>query len=134
VDDACWKLLFENALYESEVNAYCPYSNFPVGASILWGSGRVTNGANVENASYGMTICAERSAVCRANCRQRDKIVAVAIYTPTDKPSAPCGACRQVLNEFGPDALVRSYCDSEDILEARLSDLLPHAFGPGNLT
>src|SRR5438128_2289813 len=76
-------------------NAYCPYSGFRVGAAVLGGSGKVFGGCNVENASYGITICAERSAVARAITDGETKIDAVVIYTPTPMPTAPCGACRQ---------------------------------------
>ena len=113
--------------------AYCPYSKFRVGAVVLADDGHQFEGCNVENASYGLTICAERNAVFHMIAQAKQKIVAVVIYTPTPKPAAPCGACRQVINEFGPDALVVSVCDGPDVLRKKLSDLLPHAFGPSNL-
>ena len=113
--------------------AYCPYSRFPVGAAILTGDGAIVPGWNVENASYGLTICAERNAIFRAAGDGRLVVRAVAIYTPTAVPSAPCGACRQVINEFGPEALVVSVCDGPEVLSKRLGDLLPDAFGPANL-
>ena len=114
--------------------AYCPYSQFHVGAVVLTDDGLMFEGCNVENASYGLTICAERNAVFQMIARAQQKIVAVVIYTPTTKPSAPCGACRQVINEFGPDALIMSVCDGPDVLKKSLSELLPDAFGPANLT
>ncbi len=114
-------------------HAYCPYSHFRVGAAVRTADGLIIPGCNVENASYGLTMCAERNAVFRAVAGGKTEILAVAIYTPTAVPSAPCGACRQVLNEFGPDALVISACDGPDVLRKRLSELLPDAFGPGNL-
>ncbi len=114
-------------------HAYCPYSKFRVGAAVLTSDGDVFAGCNVENASYGLTICAERNAVFQAVTHGRTTLTAVAIYTPTPTPTAPCGACRQVLREFGPDALVLSICDGPDVLSARLSALLPHSFGPENL-
>ena len=85
--------------------AYCPYSHFQVGAAVLTGSGEIFAGCNVENASYGLTICAERNAVFQAVARGRGplSICAVVVFTPTATPTAPCGACRQVINEFGPD-------------------------------
>jgi cytidine deaminase len=113
--------------------AYCPYSKFRVGAVVLTEDGQMFEGCNVENASYGLTICAERNAVFQMIARAKQKIVAVVIYTPTPKPSAPCGACRQVINEFGPDALIMSVCDGPDVLKKKLSNLLPDAFGPANL-
>ena len=113
--------------------AYSPYSNFRVGAAVLTADGQICAGCNVENASYGLTICAERNAIFQMISQANQQIMAVVIYTPTPGPSAPCGACRQVINEFGPDALVVSVCDGPDRLMQRLSELLPDAFGPANL-
>jgi cytidine deaminase len=113
--------------------AYCPYSKFRVGAALLTEEGRIFSGCNVENASYGLTICAERNAVFQMVAQGRKTILAVVVYTPTPIPSAPCGGCRQVINEFGPDALVVSVCDGPDILRKKLFELLPDAFGPANL-
>jgi len=113
--------------------AYCPYSKFRVGAAVLTDRGHIFAGCNVENASYGLTICAERNAVFQMVANAESRILAVAIYTPTAEPAAPCGACRQVINEFGPEALVLSACDSSNVLREKLADLLPHAFGPSNL-
>jgi cytidine deaminase len=118
----------------ASANAYCPYSKFPVGAAVLTDGGDVFSGCNVENASYGLTICAERNAVFHMVSRGKQRIKALAIYTPTPKPSAPCGACRQVINEFGPGALIVSVCDGPGILRKTLSEILPEAFGPSNLT
>lgn len=115
--------------------AYCPYSRFRVGAAVLSGSGAVFAGSNVENASYGLTICAERNAVFQlaASGESPPLVRAALIYTPTPTPTAPCGACRQVLNEFGPGCLVIATCDGPDVIEATLDRLLPGAFGPQNL-
>jgi cytidine deaminase len=113
--------------------AYCPYSKFRVGAAVLTDEGEVVPGCNVENASYGLAICAERNAVFQAVARGHRTLRAVAVYTPTATPTAPCGACRQVLNEFGPEALVVSVCDGPETLRATLAELLPQAFGPQNL-
>ncbi len=114
--------------------AYCPYSNFRVGAAILTDSGTIIPGCNVENASYGLTICAERSAVFQMVAMGETSIRAVVIYTPTQAPTAPCGACRQVINEFGPSARILSICDGPQEIATRMSDLLPEAFGPRNLS
>jgi cytidine deaminase len=114
-------------------HAYCPYSGLSVGAAILTETDDIFTGCNVENASYGLTICAERSAVFQMVAKRRQRIEAVAIYTPTPKPAAPCGACRQVINEFGPDALIISVCDGPDVLRRQLAELLPDAFGPADL-
>ncbi|MDI6854084.1 MAG: cytidine deaminase [Deltaproteobacteria bacterium] len=113
--------------------AYAPYSKFPVGATVLTADGRMFDGCNVENASFGLTSCAERNAVSHMISQGRQQIVAVVIYTPTPKPASPCGACRQVINEFGPEALILSVCDGPDILKKKLSELLPEPFGPKNL-
>jgi cytidine deaminase len=112
--------------------AYCPYSRFRVGAVVLTEDGQLFEGCNVENASYGLTICAERNAIFQMAARGARKIVAVVIHTPTPTPVAPCGACRQVVREFGPDALVVSVCDGPGVLGKTLSELLPDAFGPGS--
>ncbi|MCP1288937.1 MULTISPECIES: cytidine deaminase [Chromobacterium] len=114
--------------------AYVPYSKFAVGAAILDGAGKIHIGCNVENASYGLTNCAERTAIyaARANHGIQD-VLAVCIYTPTATPTPPCGACRQVLNEFGPSMRVRAICDGEDQIDTTLKVLLPGAFGPKNL-
>lgn len=113
--------------------AYCPYSNFPVGAVVLTEDGNMYQGCNVENASYGLTCCAERNAIFNMVAQGRRKISAVVIYTPTQSPSAPCGACRQVINEFGPSAIITSVCDSTEVLSMGISDLLPASFGAINL-
>lgn len=122
-----------DAARHASTSAYCPYSRFSVGAAVLTEDGEIFEGCNVENASYGLTICAERNAVFQAISKGSTRILAVAIYTPTTSPSSPCGACRQVINEFGPDAEILSACDGPDVLRASLSTLLPHAFGPANL-
>lgn len=114
-------------------HAYCPYSKFPVGAAVLTEGGEILAGCNVENASHGLTICAERNAIFQAVARALVPIRAVVVYTPSTKPSAPCGACRQVINEFGPDAEVFSYCDGPETIRENLTALLPQAFGPKNL-
>lgn len=117
--------------------AYCPYSEFRVGAAVLATDGKIYSGCNVENASYGLTNCAERTAVFKMVSewvsRRRMEIVAVVVYTPTQKPTSPCGACRQVLNEFGPSARIISVCDSGERIDTTLDALLPDAFGPMNL-
>jgi cytidine deaminase len=113
--------------------AYAPYSKFPVGAAVLAGSGKIYAGCNVENASFGLCNCAERTAIFSAVAAGERTIVAVAVYTPTPKATSPCGACRQVINEFGPAAIVIGTCDSKDRIETSLDVLLPSAFGPKQL-
>lgn len=108
--------------------AYCPYSKFPVGAAIRTGDGRIFAGSNVENASYGLTICAERSAIFGAVGAGARDVVTLVIYTPTALPVTPCGACRQVLHEFGASADVVCVCDGPERLAFKGTDLLPHGF------
>lgn len=117
----------------ASTRAYSPYSRFRVGAAILTAEGTIYGGCNVENASYGLTICAERNAVFRAVTQGPLSIRAVVVYTPTPRPTAPCGACRQVINEFGPAARVICVCDGPDRLDTTMGALLPDAFGPFNL-
>lgn len=114
-------------------NAYCPYSKFPVGAAVLSAEGEIFAGCNVENASYGLTICAERNAIFQAVANGRRSFSAVVIVTPTDLPASPCGACRQVINEFGPDADVFIFGQSNTATHLKMSKLLPEAFGPRNM-
>lgn len=100
---------------------------------MLAGSGKIYSGCNVENASYGLCNCAERTAIFSAVAAGERVVEAVAVYTPTKTPTAPCGACRQVINEFGPTALVISVCDGQGRIETTLDALLPGAFAPENL-
>lgn len=123
----------ERAARQAAARAYAPYSKFRVGAAILTGTGKVHTGANVENASYGLCNCAERTAIFAAAAAGERRLRAVVVYTPTPAPTMPCGACRQVINEFGPDAVVVSVCDSAERIETTLAALLPAAFGPQNL-
>jgi cytidine deaminase len=132
VDDATIEQLKQEAVRASRY-AYCRYSGFPVGAAVLTGDGAIFSGSNVENASYSLTICAERNAVFQAVAKGARQIVAVVVYTPTAEPTAPCGACRQVIHEFGPEADVICVCDTDKVLRRSAGDLLPDAFGPDNL-
>ena len=118
---------------EACAKAYCPYSKFSVGAAVLSAAGEIFTGCNVENASYGLTICAERSAIFHARCEGMERLAALVLYTPTAKPTAPCGACRQVINEFGGDARIICVCNGPAKIDMALSELLPAAFGPRNL-
>lgn len=116
-------------------NAYVPYSEFPVGAALLTSDGTVFTGCNIENASYPLTLCAERSAIATAVSAGHREIVAVAVSAPKVMGTTPCGGCRQVLNEFRPHNgdLVVILDDGESGAEVSLDDLLPRAFGPRNL-
>lgn len=113
--------------------AYAPYSEFRVGAALLTDDERVVPGANVESASYGLSMCAERTAVFRAASEGARRLVAVAVVASNDKPTWPCGACRQVLFEFGPDMIVISEGLGGRREERKLTELLPVAFGPADL-
>jgi cytidine deaminase len=110
-------------------NAYAPYSKFRVGAAILTASGETFVGCNVENASYGMTNCAERTAIFAAVAQLGPKIEirAVAVTNDHGVPCAPCGACRQVIYEFGPDATV-FFQGRNGAKQAHITDLLPEGF------
>ena len=127
----------EQLLAQSKIareNAYVPYSKFPVGAALLAEDGTVFHGCNVENASYGLTNCAERTAIFKAVSQGVKNFKAIAIVADTEGPCAPCGACRQVIAEF---------CDGDmpvyltnlkgDVLETTVKELLPGAFTPKDL-
>ena len=123
----------EQAARSAGRKAYAPYSKFRVGAAVLTGSGRIFSGCNVENASYGLCNCAERSAIFAAVTAGERRITAIAVHTPTAAPTMPCGACRQVIHEFGPKALIIALGNGRARVETRLDALLPHAFGPKDL-
>lgn len=123
----------EKAARAAARNSYSPYSKFRVGAAVLTGSGRIYAGCNVENASYGLCNCAERTAIFTAVTAGERTLRAVVIYTPTEAPTMPCGACRQVINEFGAQAIIVGVCDSARRIETTGPILLPEAFGPDNL-
>jgi len=115
-------------------HAYVPYSTFPVGAAIMTASGDIFTGANIENASYGLTCCAERTAVLTAAAAGHRAVTTVAVTAPKVETVTPCGACRQVLNEFKPrDRDMTVILDGPEPLVLGLSDLLPRAFGPRDL-
>jgi len=113
-------------------HAYAPYSGFRVGAAVSTDKG-VFSGANVENASYGLSICAERVAASTAVAAGARRIDAVAVTSSAAGPASPCGACRQFLYELGPDMIVVSEGSQGKPKVWRLSELLPDAFGPSDL-
>jgi cytidine deaminase len=121
------------AAAEARERAYAPYSGFLVGAAVKADDGRVFTGVNVENASYPLSVCAERTAVQRAVAEGVRRLVAVAVVASNDEPTWPCGGCRQVLLEFGPDMTVVSQGLGGSRSERPLRELLPEAFGPGDL-
>ncbi len=108
-------------------NAYAPYSKFNVGAAVLGGSGRTYTGCNVENSSFGLSLCAERNAVGSAVAAGEKRILACAIAAG-DKPCPPCGMCRQVLAEFGDLSMPVALVGGKQRTIHALSDLLPYAF------
>jgi cytidine deaminase len=110
-------------------NAHAPYSKFRVGAAILLSNGRVFSGCNVENASYGMTNCAERTAIFSAVAQLGPKIEirAVSVVNDHGVPCSPCGACRQVIYEFGPDAMI-FFQGAKGPQQAHITELLPEGF------
>ena len=112
--------------------AYAPYSDYPVGAALLMADGRIVTGVNVENASYGLSMCAERTAVFKAVAEGQQKILAVAVAT--DNAGSPCGACRQVLTEFAGDVPVYLVDAAGNGRDTTLYALLPDHFGPEHLT
>lgn len=117
--------------FEAQKNAYTPYSKFNVGAAILTKSGAVVLGANVENASYGLTCCAERNALFAAYSSglRKDDLVAIAVVSDSDPAASPCGACRQVISELMPkNAPVYIANKHGQIMELSVNQLLPFAF------
>jgi cytidine deaminase len=126
------------AARDAATRAYAPYSHFQVGAALAFADGTIVTGANVENASYGLSLCAETVAAAGAmSAGLRGGLVAVAVIASAEGTVTPCGRCRQVLNELaqlgGTDPVV--WCAGRaEVLELRLSELLPQAFGPASLS
>lgn len=132
LDRAVQEKLVRKAI-EVRGHAYAPYSEFAVGAALLAADGRIFTGCNVENASYGLTICAERVALFKAVSEGTREFEAIAIACGKG-PCAPCGACRQVLYEFAPDlTVIMADAEGGSVREAKLGDLFPKGFGPKSL-
>ncbi|MDI3547709.1 MAG: cytidine deaminase [Halanaerobiales bacterium] len=113
---------------EARKKAYTPYSHFPVGAALLTKEGKVFTGANIENASFSLTNCAERTAIFKAVSEGYRQFEALAVVADSERPISPCGACRQVINEFAEDMPVIMTNLKGDVLELKSSELLPGAF------
>ena len=113
---------------EVRKNAYVPYSKFPIGAAILTEDNKIFTGCNIENAAYGLTNCAERTAIYKAIAAGYRKFKAIAIIADTEKPITPCGSCRQVLLEFGTNikVIMTNFNGDEEI--KTISELLPSSF------
>lgn len=127
-------LTLVNAAKEGCENAYAPYSNFHVGAAALTANGNVVKGCNVENASYGLTVCAERNCLAQGVISGEKSFSAIVIYTNQEKLTPPCGACRQVIVEFlAPNALVMAVNHNNDKKQWTVNELLPDAFTPKDL-
>jgi cytidine deaminase len=127
VSEINWPALKAAAL-EVQARAYVPYSDYRVGAALLTASGEIIAGCNVENATFGATCCAERTAVFSAVAQGHRAFRAVAVVTHGETPGTPCGICRQVLAEFGSDIEVLCFTPEGAEARYRLSELLPYAF------
>ena len=121
-------IMLIGAAREARNNAYAPYSRFAVGAAALGADGKVYTGCNVENASYGLANCAERTAVFKAVSEGNREFRAVAIYADTDQFCSPCGACRQVMSEFGRDLIVIQANNNGQYIINTIEELLPGGF------
>lgn len=137
-DEEMKQLLIRKAI-EKLPNSYAPYSHYNVAAAALFDSGEIYTGVNVESASLGMTLCAERNAIFHAVAEGERRLIAVAIVGGTDgelsEYCVPCGACRQVMRDFGKKEtmLVISAKSPEDYMEKTLEEMLPYSFGPESL-
>ncbi|GAB2198930.1 cytidine deaminase [Sessilibacter sp. MAH4] len=118
----------KQAAKDVAAKTYSPYSNFPVAAAYYDENGDLFTGVNVENVSYGLTICAERNAICSAVTKGSRTIHTLVIYTPTPTPTPPCGACRQFIKEFSENARIISICDSDQVTDTTIDKLLPGSF------
>jgi len=117
------------AAMEVRSNAYVPYSKFAVGAAVETGSGRIYSGCNVENVSYGLTNCAERTAIFNAVSAGESQMLRLLVVADTPDPIAPCGACRQVMREFNIQEIILCNTTGEFKIVG-IAELLPYAFGP----
>jgi cytidine deaminase len=130
IDDTSWSAIVEAAA-RARAHAYAPYSGYAVGAAILAPDGAIFAGCNVENASYGLALCAERNAVAHLVAAGQTQIAAIAVITPGPEPGRPCGLCRQTLSEFADDDLPIGLVVAGDALPRaldRLGDIFAHPF------
>lgn len=135
IDKKTLKNLIEKAK-EGRNYSYSPYSKFAVGAAILTNDGKYTLGCNIENASYGLSNCAERTAMFKliSNGYKKDDVIAICVIADTTKPVSPCGACRQVMSELlGKNMTVVLANMKDDYKICKVSDLLPYEFNEGDL-
>ncbi|HEY3134279.1 MAG TPA: cytidine deaminase [Gemmatimonadaceae bacterium] len=126
--DSTQRTSLKEAAMRALDNAYAPYSNFRVGAALLARGGEVITGCNIENSAFGQAICAETLAVAYAVSQGLDDFEEIAIATEDSEPTPPCGACRQVLNEFAPNITISSYTRDGKEATWTLDELLPNAF------
>lgn len=139
IDVSTWNALVEKA-QQAYQKAYAPYSNFSVGAAAITTDGNIVQGCNVENASYGLTVCAERNCIAQGviaterNNKSKLEFKALVVYTEQEKLTPPCGACRQVISEFFPgDAQIKSVNHLNQQQQWAVKELLPDAFTPYDL-
>jgi cytidine deaminase len=128
-----WDALREQAQRAADA-AYAPYSRFHVGAALLSDDGRIFSGCNVENASFGLTVCAERTAVFSAVTAGTRRFSGLVVVTSSALPVTPCGACRQVLHEFQPSFEIRCYGSDGASVVTSVAELLPRAFAGSDFT
>ena len=117
-----------NKAIEAMENAYAPYSKFKVGAALLTKSGKIYTGCNIENSSYGASVCAERVAIFKAVSEGEHDFELLVVATKTEEPSPPCGICRQVISEFSNDLPIMLVNDKGSIIETNINKLLPFPF------
>ncbi len=123
--------LVEQAV-KARKHAYVPYSGFKVGAAVQSKSGRIYTGCNIENASYGLSNCAERTAIFKAVSEGEDQFIAIAVVADTPGPVSPCGACRQVMSEFGIEKIILTNLRGEQQV-LTIEEILPFSFAKGDV-
>lgn len=116
-----------NAAVKARKNSYSPYSNFAVGAAVRTADGKIYQGCNIENGSYGLTVCAERNAIFAAVCAGECNLAEICVVADTSGPVSPCGACRQVMSEFKINRIILANLKG-DVKEMTLEEILPYGF------